>query len=98
MIYENLFYMFKGFLKNMKFSKQYSVSFSQSVLLGWFSNQYITLIYTLIKHKTPTLRKWKYICQGCESVVENDLGFGTLNVKDFVKDFDKKKGKADLKG
>ena len=42
-----------------------------------------------------TLRKWKYICQGCESVVKNDIGLGKLDAKDWNKDFDKNKGKTD---
>ena len=46
------------------------------------------------REETPTLKKWKYICQGCESVVENDMGFGKLDDKDWDQAFDKKKGKA----
>ena len=48
------------------------------------------------REENPTLKKWKFICEGCESVVENDLGLGKLEAKDWDKDYDKKKNKTNV--
>ena len=39
--------------------------------------------------------KWKYICEGCIPVVENDMGFGRLELGDFDPDFEEKQKKKD---
>ena len=39
--------------------------------------------------------KWKYICEGCVPVVENDMGFGRLELGDFDPDFEEKQKKKD---
>ena len=47
------------------------------------------------REENPTLKKWKYICEECETIVQNDMGFGRLDKKDWDQEYDKKKGNSD---
>ena len=38
------------------------------------------------------MKKWKYLCESCEVVVEKDMAFGKLDAKDWDSDFEKKRG------